>query len=115
MPYFGVSPVSPSACFGQPVSVRVHAGRSAEEVLSAEQLCLRRLDNIRQLKELYETELLNTLEEQRSRHCRSQNVLPGNAPSFPHYSMPVKIGLRQTHDAYTPLPWPALSKIRNYF
>ncbi len=50
----------------------VHAGRSAEEVLSAEQLCQRRLDNVRQLKELYETELLNALEEQRARHSHSR-------------------------------------------
>ena len=65
------------------MSVPVHAGRSAEEVLSAEQLCQRRLDNIRQLKELYETELLNTLEEQRSRHCRGQNALPGETFTSP--------------------------------
>ena len=49
----------------------LHAGRSAEEVLSIEQLCQRRLDNVRQLKELYEAELLNTLEELRSRHSHS--------------------------------------------
>lgn len=49
----------------------MHAGRSAEELLSVEQLCQRRLDNVRQLKELYETELLNALEELRSRHSHS--------------------------------------------
>lgn len=70
-------------CLRQPVSVHLHAGRSAEEVLSAEQLCQRRLDNIRQLKELYETELLYTLEEQRSRHCRSQDALPGELFTLP--------------------------------
>lgn len=55
----------------------MHAGRSAEDVLSAEQLCQRRLDNVRQLKELYEIELLNALEEQRSRQCRSRMTAPG--------------------------------------
>lgn len=55
----------------------MHAGRSAEEVLSAEQLCQRRLDNVRQLKELYEIELLNALEEQRSRQCHSRMTAPG--------------------------------------
>ena len=50
----------------------MHAGRSAEEVLSIEQLCQRRLDNVRQLKELYEAELLNALEELRSRHSHSR-------------------------------------------
>ena len=89
MPHRGVSPVSPSACPRQPLSVRVHVGRSAEEVLSAEQLCQRRLDNIRQLKELYETELLNTLEEQRSRHCRDQNALPGESFPFPPSQPPL--------------------------
>ena len=66
----------------------MHAGRSAEEVLGAEQLCQRRLDNIRQLKELYETELLNTLEEQRSRHCRAQNALPGEPRALSPFPSP---------------------------
>lgn len=42
-----------------------------------EQLCQRRLENVRQLKELYEAELLNALEEQRSRQCRSRRSAPG--------------------------------------
>ena len=60
----------------------VHAGRSAEEVLSAEQLCQRRLDNVRQLKELYETELLNALEEQRSRHSHSRKQASAMGEAF---------------------------------
>lgn len=55
----------------------MNVGRTTEEVMSMEQLCQRRLENVRQLKELYEAELLNALEEQRSRQCRSRRSAPG--------------------------------------
>ncbi len=55
----------------------IDAGRTAEEVLSTEQLCQRRLESVRQLKELYEAELLNALEEHRSRQCRRRKSAPG--------------------------------------
>ena len=63
------------SCFDSACCMNV--GRTAEEVMSTEQLCQRRLENVRQLKELYEAELLNALEEQRSRQCRSLRSAPG--------------------------------------
>ena len=66
-------------CLGVLLYLRMvmNAGRTAEEVISTEQLCQRRLENVRQLKELYEVELLNTMEEQRSRQSRSRKSAPG--------------------------------------
>lgn len=58
----------------------MHAGRSTEEALSTEQLCQRRLDHVHQLRKLYEIELMNALEEQRSRHSHSQKSVPGERP-----------------------------------
>ena len=38
---------------------------------------------MRQLKELYETELLNALEEQRSRHSYSRKEASGTSQNYP--------------------------------